>query len=125
MSHPLTQLNDCNVHCLHAQVQYLGPYYQKITERYQYVKGPDGSLPPWPVDWVTKKLKPLINGTKYWAGDATQSSIMFTFTLNKDGSIPKNCITQLEAAIVRLEGRIPIDARVDSGDEGDEDQADL
>ena len=102
------------------------PVYKKKAEKYHYVKGADGMYPPWREDWLQKKLAKLGNGTAYWSGDATTKSVQFSFNLNKDGTIPEKRKAHLMAAIQRLEGQLPVDARVasDEEEEGTEDVAD-
>jgi hypothetical protein len=104
---------------LHArcQVKYVQPFYKLKAQKYEYKRGADGKFPPWPVDWMSRRMTPVLNGRNgYWAGDATHNSIMFSFTLNKDGSIPKKVQSQLLSAITRLEGNDPIDARMESAE---------
>jgi hypothetical protein len=100
--------------CTCYQVIFLQPFYKNKEEKYVYKRGADGMFPAWPVDWMSKLMRPVLTDRRdYWAGDATVNSVMFCFALNKDGSIPKNSKSQLSAAITRLEGNVPIDARVE------------
>ena len=88
--------------------------YKSKADKYKYIRDAAGLLPPWPVDWINKSMRPVMNGQYYWSGDATAKSIQFSFKLNKDGTIPANRRDHLQAAILRLEGNVPADARVDT-----------
>ena len=60
-------------------------------------------------------MTPVKCGTNVtWGGDATAKCIQYSFTLNKGKTIPAKRKPALLAAIQRLEGGLPADARVET-----------